>query len=86
MVRNLKSFSLLIFFFVLACEQILVKTHTIKGRFVIGSETYTVCRRVRALFSPELVEDGGKKGVKCCLPNTDQHYTLLPKQLYINLA
>jgi len=37
-MRNLKSFSLFVVFFALACDRILMKTHNIENRCVVGPE------------------------------------------------
>ena len=37
-VKNLKSLSLFVFFFALACERIFIKTYTIESRCLIGLE------------------------------------------------
>jgi len=60
-VRNLKYFSLFIFL-ALASEVTFIKTHDVESRFVTGPENILVCRRVHALFSPEILQDGAVKG------------------------
>ena len=46
------------------CERNFMRMHSIKSRFVIAPENYTVYRRVRALFSPEIFAGRGSEGVK----------------------
>ena len=52
-------------FFALACQLVFIKTHIIESRCVYRTEKYTVCRRVRASFSPEILQAGAVKGWKC---------------------
>ena len=65
---NLKPLSHLVFFFALACQRIFIQTHSIESKCVIGPENYTVCRRVRASFSPEILQAGAVKGLRTCQP------------------
>ena len=61
-MRNLKHWSLFVFFLVLAFERIFIKIHSIKNRcYRIGK--YTVCRRDRASFSLEILRAGTVKGL-----------------------
>ena len=39
------------------------KKHRTESRFVIGPGKYTVCRRVRAIFSPEILQAWALKGL-----------------------
>ena len=57
-----KGLSLSVFFFALACERTFIKTHSIQNRRY-RTETYTVWRRVRASFSPEILQAGAVKGL-----------------------
>ena len=51
-------------FCVLACEWIFIKTDSMESRRVnIGSEIYTVCRRVRAVLSQNILQTGAVKGL-----------------------
>ena len=52
--QNLKPITVSVFFFfALACERIFIKTHSFESR-CYGRGKSTVCRRVRASFSPEI--------------------------------
>ena len=64
---NLKPLWIFDFFFRMACERIFIKTHSIESRRVIGPER-TVCRRVRASFSPVIIQAGAVMGLMlaCC--------------------
>ena len=62
-VQNLKPVSLFVFFFALSSERIFMKTHSTEGRCVIGPEN-TVCMRIRASFSPEILQALALKGLK----------------------
>ena len=63
-MRNLKPSSLSVFFFALASEKTFIKTYiTESGCYRIGK--YTVYRRVRASFSPEMLQAGAVKGLNC---------------------
>ena len=62
-VRNLKALSLFVFFFTLACERIFIKTHSIENRSC-RTVKYTVCRRIRASFSPVVLQARAVKGLK----------------------
>ena len=56
----LKHFS---FLFHITRERVGIKTHRTESRFVTGPGKYTVCRRVRALFSPEISQAWAVKGL-----------------------
>ena len=56
-----KAFSF--FFFALACERILIKTHSIESR-CYRTGKYIVCKRVRASFSPDILQAGAVKGLR----------------------
>ena len=58
---NLIPLTEFVFFFALACERIFFETHSIKSR-CYRTGKYTVCRRVRASFSPEIVQAGAVEG------------------------
>ena len=62
-VRNFKPLSLYVFFLVLARERMITKTRSIESRSY-WTRKYTVCRRVRASFSPEIFTGWGSEGVK----------------------
>ena len=57
-VRNLKPLSLFAFFFS-------IKTHRIENK-CYATGKYTVCRRVRAAFSKEILQAGAVKGLNLC--------------------
>jgi len=61
-VQNFQPLSLSVFFFTLACERIFIKTHGIENR-CYRTGKYTVCRLVRASFSPEILQAGAVKGL-----------------------
>ena len=42
----------------------LLRRTALKSRCVIGPEIYAVCRRVRAAFSPNILQAGAVKGLK----------------------
>ena len=63
-VGNLKPFKPFCFLFALACERTFITTHNIESRCVIGPENILFFRRVRASFSPEIVQVGAVKGLK----------------------
>ena len=58
--QTLKPFSFL--FFAPACERINMKTQNIESR-CYRTGKYTVCRRVHASFSPEILQAGAVKGL-----------------------
>ena len=60
-MRNLKRLSLFVFF-ALACERVSINTHSIENR-CYRTGKYTVCRRVRASFSPEILPIVAVKGL-----------------------
>ena len=64
-MRNLKPFSFFVFFFGLACERIFTKTQSIENR-CYRTKKYTVWRRARASFSPEILHAGAVKGLRSC--------------------
>ena len=78
-ISNPEEFQVVVFlyfvfcFFVLACEKICVKTHRTENRFVIGAAKYIACRRVRALFSPKIVQGLCSQGVKEQLTEPKTH-------------
>ena len=43
-----------------------IKTRRTESRFVIGPGKYTVCRRMRAIFSPEILQAWAVKGLMIC--------------------
>ena len=49
--------------FALACERISIKTHSVDKAYVL-KDRKIVCRRVRALFSPEMLQARAVKGLK----------------------
>ena len=59
-VQILKHFS---FLFHITRERVGIKTHRTESRFVIGPGKYTVCKCVRALFSPEILQAWAVKGL-----------------------
>ena len=61
-MQNLKPLSRFVFFFALACERIFTQTHSIESR-CYRIEKHTVCRRVRASFSPDLLQAGAVNGL-----------------------
>ena len=46
-----------------------MKTHIIENRCYMTGK-YTVCRRVRASFSPEVLQAGAVKGLSCKMNST----------------
>ena len=44
-------------------EMVYIKTHRTESRFVTGPGKHTICRRVRALFSPEIVQAWAVRGL-----------------------
>ena len=50
----MKPLSLFVLFYALACERIFTKTHSTENK-CYRTGKYTVCRRVSALFSPEIL-------------------------------
>ena len=65
---NLKPLRIFDFFFRMARERIVIKTHSIESRHVIGPEKYTVSRRVHASFSLVILQAGAVMGLMlaCC--------------------
>ena len=59
-------FSVFFFFFALACEIIFIETRSTQSR-CYSSKKYTVCRRVRASFIPEILQAGAVKRLMICL-------------------
>ena len=62
-VRNLKPFLLFAFFFTLACERSLIKTHSAESRCVTGPENIPFLRCICASFSQEILHAGAVKGL-----------------------
>ena len=62
-MQSLKPLIVSVVFFPPACKRISIGTHSFEGRRAIGAEKYTVCRRVRASFSPEILQAGTVKGL-----------------------
>ena len=44
------------------CERIFIETHSIESR-CYRSEKYSACRRIRAFFSPDILQIGAVKGL-----------------------
>ena len=61
-VRNLKPLNLFVFFFALVCERISIKTHRTENR-CYRTGNYTVCKRVPASSSLEVLQAGEVKGL-----------------------
>ena len=61
-VRNLKPLSLFVIFFAQACKRIFIKTHSTESR-CYRTGKYTVRRRVRISFSPEILQVSAVKGL-----------------------
>ena len=61
-VQNLKPLTVSVLFFALSCERIFIERHSIGSRWYRTGK-YTVCRRVRASFSPEILQAGAVKGL-----------------------
>ena len=61
-MQNLKPLSLFVCFFALACKKIFIKTHSIDNR-CHRIRKNTVCRCVRASFSPNILQAGAVKGL-----------------------
>ena len=47
----------------MACERIFIKVHSTENRFVIRPETVLFLRRVRASFTPEMLQAEAGKGL-----------------------
>ena len=60
--RNLKPLRLFVIFFALACEWIFIKSHSTENR-CYRTEKYTVCRRVRASISLDILQAAAVKGL-----------------------
>ena len=60
--KSAKFETVIVFFFELACERVFIKMHSIESR-CYRTGKYTVCRRVRASFSPEILQAGTVKGL-----------------------
>ena len=69
----MKPLSLLVFFFAQAREKIFIKMHSTENR-CYRTGKYTVCRRVRASFSPEILQAGTNEGVK--VGSDDSHFNV----------
>ena len=61
-MQNYKLLSPFVFFIVQARERIITKTQSIESRRYWTGK-YTVCRRVRAYFSPETLQARAVKGL-----------------------
>ena len=65
-VQNWKPLTVSVLFFALSCERIFIETHSI-GSSCYGTGKYIVCRRVRASFSPEILQAwAAAKGLSVC--------------------
>ena len=73
-VQSLKPLGLFVFSFALPSERIFMKTHSTEGTCVIRPEN-TVCRHIRAAFSPETLQALAVKGLKTSRVSSE--YTLL---------
>ena len=62
-MQNLKPWTVSVLFFALSCERIFMGTHSTESR-CYRTGKYTVCRRVRASFSPEILQAGAAMGLK----------------------
>ena len=51
------------FLFRITRERVCIETHRTESRFVIGPGKYTLCRRVCALFNPEILQAWAAKGL-----------------------
>ena len=71
------------FLFRIACERVGIKTHRLE-RFVTGPEKYTVCWRVRALLSPEILQAWAVKGLKSGEAGEDCKKEQTKKQFSMN--
>ena len=60
--KALQTHTVSVFFFALACERIFFEAHNIESRCYTTGK-YTVCRRVHASFSPEILQAGAVKGL-----------------------
>ena len=61
-VHNLKPLTVSVLVFALSCERIFIKTHGTESR-CYRTGKYTVCRRVRVSFSPEILQALAVKGL-----------------------
>ena len=61
-VRNLKSLSLSVFVFTLACERIFIESIALKVDVLHDRKIYT-CRRILVSFSPDILQAGAVKGL-----------------------
>ena len=61
---NLKSWKHFCFLFRITRERVGIKAQRTESRFVMGPGKYTVCRRVRAFFSPEMLQAWAVNGLK----------------------
>ena len=59
----MKPLTVFVFFFALACERVVIETQGTESR-CYWSGKYTVCRRVRVSFSPEILQAGAVKGLR----------------------
>ena len=62
-VLTIFVFVFLFFFVLITRERVGIKTHRTESRAVIGPGKHTACRRVRALFSPEIVQAWAVRGL-----------------------
>ena len=69
-MENLKPLSVRVSFFALARETMFIEAHSIESR-CYRSGKCTVCRRVRAAFSPEILQAGAVKGLNYDRNRTD---------------
>ena len=53
---------MLLSYFSQLCERIFIETHSTESR-CYRSEKYSACRRVRAFFSPDILQTGAVKGL-----------------------
>ena len=60
--QNLKPLTVSVLFFALSRERIFNKTHS-SGSRCYSTGKYTVCRRIRASFSPEILQAVAAKGL-----------------------
>ena len=69
-MENLKPLSVRVSFFALARETMFIEAHSIESR-CYRSGKCTVCRRVRAAFSPEILQAGAVEGLNYDRNRTD---------------
>ena len=61
-LQSVKALTVSVFFFALACERIFIETRSIENR-CYRTGKYTVCKRVSASFSPEILQAGALRGL-----------------------